>query len=127
MVPSNQKKYSCIDVSAQSRLSVPFKELGKFLPYGHCGVHPKFYLDRDSYQKLAAFLGILTIGLLRSPADPVVEKESTGKRLTEQPVVPSSHDFQGTFLTSHIAVDMDTTACPGPKRRTSNYTNARRK
>ncbi|EAA29152.1 hypothetical protein NCU07802 [Neurospora crassa OR74A] len=84
ILPYNPKTYSYVDGSVESRRSVPFSVLTKYLPNARDRIYvvqcPIFYLDKDSYQKLAAFVGFSTVALCHVPVDPEVERE----HLTEQ-------------------------------------------
>ncbi|KAK1778655.1 hypothetical protein QBC45DRAFT_413477 [Copromyces sp. CBS 386.78] len=84
MLPYSPRTPSYVDGSSNSRKTVLFSELREFY---HCRcireIHPRFYLDTDSYQKLAAFAGFSTVQLLHVPADPEVEKQH-GMECTEQ-------------------------------------------
>ncbi|KAL0466095.1 hypothetical protein QR685DRAFT_566332 [Neurospora intermedia] len=97
VLPYNPKTYSYVDGSVESRRSVLFSVLEEYLPNGGDCMYvvqsPKFYLDKDSYQKLAAFVGFSTVALCHVP----VERE----HLTEQLAVKDESQSPCMLLPFH--------------------------
>ncbi|KAK3498797.1 uncharacterized protein B0T23DRAFT_368590 [Neurospora hispaniola] len=101
VLPYNPKTYSYVDGSVESRRSVLFSVLEEYLPNGSDCMYvvqsPRFHLDKDSYQKLAAFVGFSTVALCHVPVDPEVERE----HLTEQLAVKNEPQSPCMLLPFH--------------------------
>ncbi|KAH7632408.1 hypothetical protein B0T09DRAFT_317902 [Sordaria sp. MPI-SDFR-AT-0083] len=74
MLPYSPKTPSYVNGSSNSRRTVLFSELAEYLHYDSIHkIYPRFYLENDSYHKLAAFAGFSAVQLLHTPADPEAE------------------------------------------------------
>ncbi|KAK3949181.1 hypothetical protein QBC32DRAFT_349773 [Pseudoneurospora amorphoporcata] len=96
MLPYSPRTPSYVDGSSNSRKTVLFSELREFFHYDCIHeIFPRFYLDTDSYQKLAAFAGFSIVQLVHVPAaDPEVEKQPVEqlKDTTIASIEPPSED-----------------------------------